>query len=388
MAYKISGGKNDTARVFVINEEDWTLEHNSVIAGTGDYEVETTSGKKLVFGRNTDGRVSGYGNVEASYYVSNFVFTVVPTSPFELPLVSDGTYDFVVDWGDDSNDTITTWSGTEKLHNYAGSGPYTVTISGTITGWSFNDNSYAPAMRDISNWGLLRLGNNGDYFKGCENMTVSATDILDTTGTTDMSYAFYGCLVLSDIPNMGDWDMSAVTDMNHMFADDTRYYLEDPGVEFNGDISGWDTSSVTDMSYMFYSNDAFNQDISGWDVSKVTTMSRMFQAATSFNTTIAGWDTSSVTNMRYMFFWAIDFDQDLSSLDVTSVTDAYRMLHGSDLSTANYDALLIGWAAQDIHTGIAFGCYPTKYTGGGAAETAHTYIDVTKSWAVHDGGQV
>ena len=50
---------------------------------------------------------------------------------------------------------------------------------------------------------------------------------------------------------------------------------------------------------------AFNQDIGNWDVSNVTDMATMFQGADSFNQNIGGWDTSNVTNMSLMFNNAI-----------------------------------------------------------------------------------
>ena len=41
---------------------------------------------------------------------------------------------------------------------------------------------------------------------------------------------------------------------------------------FNQDIGNWDVSNVTDMNSMFYRAKSFNQDIGNWDVSKVTEM--------------------------------------------------------------------------------------------------------------------
>ena len=41
---------------------------------------------------------------------------------------------------------------------------------------------------------------------------------------------------------ISSWDVSAVTDMNGLFANRNN---------FNADISSWDTSRVTDMAYMF-----------------------------------------------------------------------------------------------------------------------------------------
>ena len=83
---------------------------------------------------------------------------------------------------------------------------------------------------------------------------------------------------------IGQWDVSAITDMSRLFRGKGA---------FNQDISGWDTSAVTDMKDMFsgfFSNGvhiiaakAFNQDISAWDVSAVTTMDSMFDGANSLS---------------------------------------------------------------------------------------------------------
>ena len=37
--------------------------------------------------------------------------------------------------------------------------------------------------------------------------------------------------------------------------------------DFNQNVGDWDVSAVTDMGYMFKQADAFNQDIRNWDVS-------------------------------------------------------------------------------------------------------------------------
>ncbi len=64
--------------------------------------------------------------------------------------------------------------------------------------------------------------------------------------------------------NIGDWDVSRVTDMGYMFGSSSGCPMK-----FNQDISDWDVSNVIDMSGMFYNSGNFNQDISKWDVSNV-----------------------------------------------------------------------------------------------------------------------
>jgi surface protein len=131
--------------------------------------------------------------------------------------------------------------------------------------------------------------------------------------------------------------------------------------------NGTGTSNVTNMSLMFYNATSFNQDISSWDVSNVTNMSYMFDSATSFNQDIGGWDVTSLTNATNMF-------------GVTGFGSAVT------LSTANYDALLIGWAAQAVNTGVVFSGGNSKYSAGAAATARGTLV--TAGWTITDGGPV
>ena len=67
-----------------------------------------------------------------------------------------------------------------------------------------------------------------------------------------------------------------------------RYYLAGGDrkqriVDKYGDISNWDVSNVTDMNHMFMGSDSFNQPLNKWNVSNVTFMGSMFRDATSFN---------------------------------------------------------------------------------------------------------
>jgi surface protein len=116
------------------------------------------------------------------------------------------------------------------------------------------------------------------------------------------------------------------------------------------------------MNYMFDGCASFNQDISGWDVSKVLEMPSMFSNATAFNQDLGSWNVTSVTNMTDMF------------AEVT-------------LSTANYNSLLIGWAAQTVKNGVVFSGGNSKYSPGAAADARAVLAGTTNNWIITDGGE-
>ena len=62
---------------------------------------------------------------------------------------------------------------------------------------------------------------------------------------TDMSYMFYGCSSLLNLPDISKWNISKVTDMRYMFGGCSSL-LNLP------DISKWNTSKVTNMECIFY----------------------------------------------------------------------------------------------------------------------------------------
>ena len=170
-----------------------------------------------------------------------------------------------------------------------------------------------------------------------------------------------------------------VTDMILMFLDNTA---------FNQPIGSWDVSNVTSISGMFIRATSFNQPIENWNVSNVTSMRSMFYGSTSFNQPIGNWDVSNVTNMPGMFSDATSFNQPIGSWNISNVTDMFGMFNGVELSTANYDELLIGWstiATNEIplKPNVTFSGGNSKYCNGA---TARESIISTYGWTITDGG--
>ncbi|MCK5809153.1 DUF285 domain-containing protein [bacterium] len=254
-----------------------------------------------------------------------------------LPLVENGVYDFIVQWGDESQDTITSWNSPKRLHTYSEPGEYQIVITGTVKGWSFNNEGDKDKIEEIQQWGPFSFGNTSGHFYGCFHLIISALDIPDLSDTTTLENSFRENQSLKMVPSMNGWNTSTITTMSHLF------FKSPP---FNQDISSWDVSNVTDMSYLFVGNSQFNQNISNWNTTKVTNMSHLFEGASQFNQDISDWDVSNVTDMSYLFSRATSFNQDLSKWNTSKVTDMSYLF----ADTGKFNQNISTWNISEVTT--------------------------------------
>jgi surface protein len=283
---------------------------------------------------------------------------------FELGLFGVGNVQ--VDWGDNTSSVrnCDECSYLPYRHTYATSGRYTITISGTLTGFgqpidqNFFENPPVPLLgaeylTAVTSFGDLGIESLSLAFFGSNNL-IDVPAVLPAT-VTDLSGLFASASSFND--DISAWNTANVTSMALMFADLIGFFSDstEPSSAFNQSLSSWVTSSVTDMSGMFAGASSFDQSLSSWVTSSVTDMSGMFAGASSFDQSLSSWVTSRVTNMDSMFADASSFDQSLSSWNVSLVTSMENMLDNSALSTANYDATLIGWVSQPVQSGVKLG---------------------------------
>ena len=289
----------------------------------------------------------------------------------------------------------------------SGIGTYDIIISGIFPKLFLQQSPDKSKLIECKQW-----GNTGFSEPSAIQSAFAYNNLLTTVSATDvpvgsflyLSGMFSFCSSLVSIPNLNNWDVSNVTSMASMFREapnfngnmsswntsnvtDMSYMLSNVPL-FNGDISSWDVSSVTNFKWFLYNKPIWNNDLSGWNVSGATNMERMFQSCPSFNSNISNWNVSGVTNMYIMFAFCTSFDQDLSSWQISQVTNLQEFMTNCKLSTANYDALLIGWDAQGAmsYSGtVDFG--NSQYTLGGTAEVARTSL-IAKWGGITDGGGV
>jgi surface protein len=314
-----------------------TLEVSFNVDGSGDFSLDMDIASNDADENPYDITISGRGViVNPTDPEDDFLITVKTDNPgdqwntrFYIP-ASGPNLNYNVDCDNDGTDEYVELRQGQACI-YPAPGIYTIRIrdnSGGGTGFSgvyFGSQYHNPLkLLAVEQWGSGKWSDMRDAFRGCENMTVTATDVPDLSGVTDMYRMFLGASSL------------------------------------NGDIGGWDTSNVTIMGAMFKGASVFNEDISGWDTSSVTYMAEMFRDASAFDQDIGGWD-------------------------VTSLTNAEAMFSGAALSTANYDALLIGWNSQPLQSGVKFDAGNSTYCQG---EVARDNMINTFGWAITDGGKL
>jgi len=298
--------------------------------------------------------------------------TSAPSNQLKLPLVSTGTYNFWIDWGDGSVDNITSWNQAERIHTYASPGIYKTRISGIITGWesitSANQIGDRKKLTSITSWGKLKL-TTARGFQGCSNLTLSTVDdILDLSTTTTLANTFSGCSSITTIGRINEWNTSNITAMSACFQDCTN---------FNSPLSNWNTANVTTMGVMFYQCTNFNQNLGNWNVSNCLDFSGMFQSTTNFNnggsTSINNWvlKTSGNINMNAMFS-SSRFNQPLNSWNTTRVTNMGGMFSGNTFFNQNIGA----WDASNWNTGPAYMfSNASAFNNGGSADINNWIIN-------------
>jgi len=323
-----------------------------------------------------------------------------------IPTFSGEVYDYTIDWGDG---TIETNQIQDATHTYTSPGIYSVSITGIFPRVYFIDlaETFSTGIGEtrltkIEQWGDIVWNSMDGAFYGCTNLNVIATDTPDLSNVTSLSRMFFNCNSLVGNLSFNNWDTSQITEMVATFAQATIFNqeisnwntanVEDMKImfrqsSFNQPIGNWVVGNVTDMGLMF-NNTPFNQDIGNWDVSKVIEMGSMF-SNTPFNQDVGNWDVSNVRGMSGMFNDATAFNQNLDTWDISSATNMNSMFLGVSLSTANYDAMLTGWATLDagetqIPSNITFDGGNSLYCD---SETDRQSLIDSFGWTMTDGGR-
>ncbi len=294
----------------------------------------------------------GGAPVDARFIISVKTDNIGTSNNDQFTLPWTGDYD--VEWGDGVTDTGQSGSTT---HTYSAAGTYEISVTPTSNcRMNFNNGGDKQKLIEIKNWGSGTWTSFEKSFLACSKLTtISATDSPDLSIVNKMAQMFQNCNLLSSASSLANWNTSNVSEFQNSFRN---------AEQFNEDITSWDMSSAVRIDGMFFDCLVFNQPIGSWNTGNVTNISSMFRR-NSFS-----------------------FDQSLAGWDITSVTAAADIFRDSGLSTSNYDATLIGWAAQSITNAVSINFGNSQYTLGGAAEAARNTLVTTYGWTITDGGGI
>lgn len=318
--------------------------------------------------------MASIGDVETRFIMT--VRTTTPSESFTLPLFTGSTYNFNVDWGDGTNEDVTT--DTDVPHVYADAGDYQIIINGTFPQIYFYTALDANKVISIDNLGAVGWISFYRAFRGCSNLTTVTLGDFDVTGVLEFTSMFGNCtsLLTIDVSNL---ITSGVTHINEFFGSCSSLQT----------ITGLDTWDVQNVIYF---NSAFSfgpsgrtLDLSSWDVSSGGYMQGMFRNTP--NLTLIGlenWNTASLINTNSMFVQgSLTHAYPGVTFDVSNVTDAGDMYRETTLADATYDEILTAWSAQTVQADVSFHAGTAKYTK--ATERA-ILTDPPNNWIITDGG--
>ncbi len=277
---------------------------------------------------------------------------------------------FKVDWGDgngfvgDPNNGGANYTGsgfTATSPAYATGGNKTVKICENSSQYihSLSQNYNGPSASDkqkiinINHWGTNTWKTFYRTFFGCNNLVLNTTTTPNLANGPSMAGMFQTSGADFTNSNMGNWDMSAITDVTSMFQQ----------TSMNVDISGWNTGNITTMLGLFYNNSTFNQDISNWDTSNVTSLYLTFSGASSLNADLntkdtgsrLAWDVSNVTSFQAALSGTTSMTYDIDKWQIT--TDANKTVTMANMFTGN-----INWMSMEPKTvTVGSGAYQKTY---------------------------
>lgn len=243
----------------------------------------------------------------------------------------------------------------------------------------------------LANWDVSSATDMHRMFRTISNLSnIDGLANWDVSNVTDMAYMFQAFNipdVLTNLDALANWDVSSVTTMERMFQQRTSL------TDING-LANWDTGNVTNMYAMFSEVplDSSINVLNNWDVSSVTTMEFMFDGQstniTATSVDLNNWDVSSVTNMSNIFDdQSLITELGIDQWNIKNVSNLFNFpCQNSTLTTENYDAILIAWAAQiplSYNGTLDFG--NSKYSLGGSAEAARNAL-IADVGAISDGG--
>src|SRR5690606_16506261 len=96
-------------------------------------------------------------------------------------------------------------------------------LPNNFRGIVINNGADKDRLIDVKQWGTTAWSTLAAGFYGCSNLQISATDVPNLLGVTDLSAMFKECKALNSPTNIGSWNTQEVTTMEEMFKGATAF---------------------------------------------------------------------------------------------------------------------------------------------------------------------
>jgi len=160
-------------------------------------------------------------------------------------------------------------------------------------------------LPDISKWDIRNNSRFNSFIFKYSKENSDKTDFkenvtkwINLNMITNLSYLFYGCSSLKELPDISKWDLSFVINIRYLFYGCSSL-KELP------DISRWNLALTKDISYLFYGCTSLKKlpDISKWNTKNVQNLNSIFENCSSltFIPNIAKWKFNHKININNIF---------------------------------------------------------------------------------------
>ena len=294
---------------------------------------------------------------------------VSANNQMKIGTISTGVYDCTVDWGDGNSDVITSWNDPAWTHTYSVAGTYLITISGTSFTYPYFFGGDDTKVLNVSKWGLTNYGTTGaNSFNGCSNLTLSSSDIPDTSSVTGTQSTWRDCSSLTEFPLI---DTSSVTNMN------LTWYGCSSLISF----PLINTSSATSISSTWRDCTSLTS-VPLIDTSSVTGMNNAWQNCSSL-TSFPLISTSLVTNMSNAWSGCSSLT-DFPLIDVSSCTNFANTWLNCALNSASIDNImqaLVNGNQNNLSTDISGGTN-LGFASWSAGAVANYNTLISRGWTI------
>ena len=314
----------------------------------------------------------------------------------KLPLLSNGTYNFVVNWGDGISDTITAYNQAQTTHTYASIGTYTIKITGILSSLYFPGGDILKLI-GISSWGYTDTRtDHSSAFQGVSNLTSFAQNI-DWLNLIVGGFQMFRSSGLNQLPTT--LSLNLLTNGSNMFRNTFITALPE-SMLLNSLSNGQSMFQDVTQLAVLPSNLTLNSLTNGAAMFRSTTITSlpsvmMLNSLTNGNGMFlssllsslpSGITLNNLTNGSGMFQSA-RLTSVPSSLTLQKLNNGSLMFLGCTLTTDSYSQLLININANNTNTGITFHGGSSKYNSAGkVARDALT--SRSPAWSITDGGLI